>query len=214
MMKETVDYAYLQEHATTFDILLWSGGSKISSIIRTFTKTKWCSHVGMIVRMKDDPEVYTFESDWDSKTTDILTGTKKNGPRLVNLREKMKHYDGRFCAYRALHLPPEMQNDPELYSKLWEFMEHTRSKHYEYNLLELFLSTFRANIANTHAYFCTELVAQCWMDLGILSPTEFSNNVKLNDYLEEQQPSSILKFAHPGIHLDHEFYIDLSPYKQ
>ncbi len=209
-----IHYEDLQRDATTFDLLLWCGGSEISSIIRTFTRTDWYSHVGMVVRLKNDPEVYTYESDWDSKTVDLLTNTRKNGPRLVNVREKMKNYDGPFFAYRRLHLPAIIEHRPGLSQALEDFMYRTTDAHYEYNLFELFRNIYRGNVQNTHAYFCTELVAQVLIELGILVPLSATNNYKVNDYEEKQQASSILRFTDPSIYLGHEQYISLASYKK
>lgn len=175
--------------------------------------TRWCSHIGIVVRFENDPEVYTFESDNLVNPEDVITHVKKDGVKVVKLKDKLKLYEGYLFAHRRLTLPPELERSNLTYDKFINFIKTTRDKPYEYKPWELATSVTRLNLPDYDAYFCVELVTKCYLECGFLDPenTPSPNNTLLSDYIEGKEQ---IHWSRPGIMLGHEHYVNIEETKK
>ena len=94
----------LKRHASTGDLVLFSGKGNISNCVRMFSVSKW-SHVAVIYVNKKG-EKFIWECSQDSKMIDSITGKPKRGARLVKFGEFIEKYEGYFMALRKLRWDP------------------------------------------------------------------------------------------------------------
>lgn len=177
----------------TGDLILFNGQYEGSQFIELLEGSEW-SHVGMVVRLPSHEEPLLWESTSLVNLPDVIYKDYKPGPKLVILKERLEHYgdelkkykDANF-AYRKLSVQrtPEMQYnleslisrlhgipDPGFWEMIWDVVKG-RIFHIKVNL---------------DRYFCSELVAETYLSLGLLGdkkpvnaymPFDFSDKGKL-----------------------------------
>jgi hypothetical protein len=95
MENEKMNYGDFLKKAQTGDILLFEGNGKFSCLSTCFTQVRW-SHTGIVVRLRNEQtgmnEIFIWESTKPDDTLDFLSGTDKDGPRLVYADEKIYQY--------------------------------------------------------------------------------------------------------------------------
>lgn len=190
---EKVAFDKLAPDMQTGDLVLFNGQYSGSKFIELLEGSEW-SHVGMVVRLPNHEEPLLFESTSLTNLTDVMFQDKKPGPKLVVLKERLEHYGDELkkfenanFAYRKLTLErtPEMMQilnelmvklhgipDPGFWEMIWDVIKG-RIFHIKVDL---------------DKYFCSELVAQTYMSLGLISqekpvnaymPVDFSDQGKL-----------------------------------
>lgn len=185
-----VSYESIKSELKTGDAVLCHGkGSCFSCSIQTCSNSPW-SHVGMIVRcehFEGDPDnLYIWHSDKNS-VPDILTKRKKkSGPQLSPFGDYLAHYGGDI-AVRQLVGQATQQMDPTCDDWLHNWMQQHKRKSYEKNPFDLFTSLFRccrSRKGDASSYFCSELLADTYMGMGLLednwpadmyTPADFSS---------------------------------------
>ncbi len=180
-------YSEIRNSLQTGDIVLFSGKSRISNIIKWFTKSPW-SHVGMVIRSTEWDMRLLWESTTLSKLKDIQSGVARQGVQLVPLSERIKTYDGRI-GIRKLETHKVIRHQP-----LIDFRQEVKGRKYEEDKLELFKSAydgpFGANEEDLSSLFCSELVAEAYQIMGFISndvasneytPADFGGTIKLLD---------------------------------
>ncbi len=180
----------------TADIFLMSGKGGTSIIINIGSNSAY-SHIVTVVKT-DKFGTCIWESATPDGCIDILTGTDKDGPRLIPLREKIEHYlkkEGYAVHYRPLVVNPEymeelLRSQPPLEEKLWAHLKRESPKNFEWDLFSMARSA-QPWIPGEHwpngdpsGRFCSELVAEMWRVLGyldskgkpddLLAPTAFA----------------------------------------
>lgn len=178
-------YSEVRGELKTGDIILFSGKGAFSDIIKFGTLSKW-SHVGMILSMPD----YNFLSIWESTTlsdvTDLDSGLPRKGVQLVPLSSRVQKYSGDI-AVRQL-TGAELSGDS--LQKLMTLRSELRDKPYERDKIELFKSAydgpFGHNDEDLSSIFCSELVAEAYQKLGLLSEDKSSNEYTPADFSEKR----------------------------
>jgi hypothetical protein len=171
-----VSYEYFLKTAKTGDILLFEGIGVFSWAIQCFTQVRY-SHVGMVVRIRDEDtgedHLFIWESTTQDQTYDFLTRRDKNGPRLVSAHEKLYQYakNNYTISYRPMRIDdPRVIADMEdgltdLY--LWAVLFSMSKVPYETDVFELTNAHLRLitgiteqrEKGNRFAMFCSELVS-------------------------------------------------------
>jgi hypothetical protein len=152
----------------TGDIVLFAGRSRISKLICLCTGCKW-SHVGMVVRPpKPHKEVWLWEALPDSKLRDVETNKLGHGVTLVPLGKRLKGLEADVAVRRltwkrtATHL-----------RVLAALQQELRNRPYEQKLFQLVKSAydgpFGHNEEDLSSLFCSELVAEAYQRMGLLS---------------------------------------------
>lgn len=188
---ESQNYGEAVNDLETGDILLFSGAGDDSCKIKTFTCSPF-SHVGVVIRCdhikepiygrRDPDHLYVWHSPSDvlPGSEDVIGKETKNGPQLnalgYELRgtssgvyvRRLQKYDeetGRRRGGKALADPCG--------TGIMEFMREASTVPYEKNTWELYRSAWDGpgghNEKNLSSYFCSELVAQTLMEMGVLS---------------------------------------------
>lgn len=187
------------------DIILFSGkGSFFSSVVRHMQKPSPWTHVGMIFRNPHfkrqafntsncgdcETEFYVLQSTFDRFPLDYTSSPprEKTGPKLTPLSTVLGSYNGYAVAFR--YLDYKFKNDENIKRtfelNIWNFllghfMKVHGNKTYERNWFELFYSASQNNIQeNPSSFFCSELVAQFYIEFGLLPINfEYPNNFNM-----------------------------------
>ncbi len=162
-----VAYAEMRKDLKTGDLVLFSGKGGVSEWIKWFTGSKW-SHIGVVLRLEDYDSVLLWESTTLSNIDDVETGKAHRGVQLVGLRERLTKYVGDTIAVRRLN---KGLTEPML-KKLGSFRSEVSGRPYEENKLELLRAAsdiFRDNKEDISSLFCSELVAEAYQKIGLLS---------------------------------------------
>ena len=181
---QTVTWEDLAATAETGDIALFSGQSLISEAIKLAEMGSHWSHIGMFVR-ESTGQLRIWESTNADGQVDLISGKAKGGVRLVDAETAVRSYlasaEGAMVVARRLYIDQAVLGKPGLVDpvarlpKLRAFMHHVSSLPYERNPLDLVRA---AEIArwiqlvyawrSNNSYFCSELVACSYIQLGLL----------------------------------------------
>lgn len=180
--KETsmASYTSIRDSLKTGDLVIFSGKSALSSIIKLFSGGKW-SHVGMVLRLPEfDNMILLWESTTLSNITDIETHAATKGVQLVPLSQRINSYDGEINI-RQLDKPVTA----EMFHALAECRRMLSGKPYEKNELELIRAAYDGIGGASHgedlsSVFCSELVAEAYQAMGLLP--EYPQGLPSNEY--------------------------------
>lgn len=86
MSKERVNFDKLIPGMKTGDIMLFNGQYSGSKFIELLELSEW-SHVGIIVKLDDNPEPLIWEATSLTNIPDAVFHDQKPGVKLVSLRE-------------------------------------------------------------------------------------------------------------------------------
>ncbi len=201
-------YEELRGALKTGDIVLFSGNSFISRLIRLATRSDW-SHVGMILKFHGYDSIFLWESTGMNNVRDAFTGRRTSGVQVTLLSERIARYDGK-CAIRRIE---NFIISPEQIGHLNRLRREIKNRPYEQSKKELIKSaidTFgTANKEDLSSLFCSELVAESWQRLGILSEDKSSNEYLPSDFSEDSED---LRYAQGaalgGASLSHEVVVE------
>ena len=161
-------YADVRDDLKTGDLVLFSGSSFFSSVIKWAVGGNW-SHVGVVVRLAQFPgRLLLWESTTLADLPDVETGTKQAGVQLVYLSERLAGYDGKF-KLRPLDKPVT----PEMAAALDRKRLELRGRPYEQEKLDLINAAFDGWFGQSKgerltSLFCSELVAEAYQAMGLL----------------------------------------------
>ncbi|MBI4640690.1 MAG: hypothetical protein HY731_08350 [Candidatus Tectomicrobia bacterium] len=202
-------YEAIRNQLKTGDILLFSGKSGISEGIKFFTLSKW-SHVGMVYAFQDrlDPNgtVFCWESTTLSDIKDAETGKLTKGVQRVELSERLERCfaQGYEISVRQLSIPLT----DEMIIALNQFRHDVSGRPYERNKIELIKSAydsiFGENKEDLSSLFCSELVAEAYQKMGLLTEDTSSNEYTPKDFSQEKRIKLQLEYS-----LGNEIVIDL-----
>ena len=186
MAKPKVYNEQMRAKLKTGDVILFSGKGGISAGIKWATLSRW-SHVGMIVVL---PE-YNFVTVWESTTlsslVDLDTNVPHKGVQLVPLSSRIEGYGGD-VAVRQLE---GVTFDTEDVKKLMALRRELAAKDYEQNKIELIKAAYDGplgrNAEDLSSLFCSELVAEAYQRLGLISEDKPSNEYTPADFSEKKQ---------------------------
>jgi len=176
-----ISYRDVLRRCKTGDIVLYSGNSSDSSIVRAWG---WCSctHVGIVVKGKESStEAWLWESNLDETKPDGLRDGKsrgpEGGPQLTDLEVSLKAYDG-LVFWRPLGKGIELD---KVLPVVDAFRDHTFNK----SSMDLIFCCGSKNIiaralswvmggnggaGNSKARFCSELVSYMLWRAGAMKP--------------------------------------------
>jgi hypothetical protein len=172
------NYADVRGDLKTGDLVLFSGASFFSSVIKWAIGGKW-SHVGVLVRLARFPDrVLLWESTTLADLPDVETGRAQAGVQLVFLSERLATYSGEF-KLRQLDKPVTSAMETALAMRRAELS----GRPYEQEQLDLINSAFdgwfgKSKGERLSSLFCSELVAEAYQAMGLLpeSPPGLPSN--------------------------------------
>lgn len=196
------------EGARTGDIVLLSGIGTFSDIVRMVSESDW-SHVGIIIRKGTQRRPLLFHSTMQPTIKDLQSGTMKDGPQINDLEHYLNEYGAHKIAYRRLHVGDKNKKRARLKRRRWtrrllQFQEEVNDLPYEMDIGEMARSAYASGTdGGSGSYFCTELVADAMMRMGILDSTAGA----ANSYMLDEFTSSRSLPLKGSVHYDDELYI-------
>lgn len=187
-------YDDIRSELKTGDILLLSGKGGISEGIKFFTISKW-SHVGMVYRFADPFDAKGSVFCWESTTLcnleDADTGKLTKGVQRVELSERLER-----CFATGYEISVRKLSKPlteDMIRALNDFRHEVSGRPYEKDKIELLKSAyegiFGANKEDLSSLFCSELVAEAYQRMGLLTEKMSSNEYTPKDFSSEKRLS-------------------------
>ncbi len=193
-------YENIRNDLKTGDILLFSGKGGISDGIKFFTLSKY-SHVGMVYRFDNelDPNgsLFCWESTTLSDLKDADTGKLTKGVQRVELSERLERCFAKGYEISVRQLSKKLANDMIL--ALNNFRHEVSGRPYETSKIELLKAAydglFGDNKEDLSSLFCSELVAEAYQRMGLLTENLPSNEYIPKDFSEEKSLSLELGYS-------------------
>lgn len=185
-----VSLSWLKSRGQTGDLIVFCGADRDSIMVRTWSACT-TSHVGMLLRIKDDDELYIFHSDASKTRLNVLDGQYKEGVQVNNFEAFARSYNGNMF-YRKLVKDGSTLNE----RGLGEFIGRTNGSPFDHDTMILLGSAMgngrengRIAKAVHHGidylarkvekrrmgettkklpYFCSQLVAEALIEYGVL----------------------------------------------
>jgi len=166
------------------DIILCSGSSLFSNLIKKFTGSKW-SHVGFILKIDKIDRIMVMES------------VESIGVRAVTLSSYLSNYNGSGKPYPgeiviARHKDMKQDFIDGLSEKAVDLLGHQYDKN---EIIRITARLAASNIADLscdipqrdNEYICSEYVDECYRSVGVvvkpncgfISPGDFANDEKI-----------------------------------
>lgn len=195
-------YSDIRQRIQTGDIVLFSGKGGISTGIKWALGSKW-SHVGMALRVPEWDFVLVWESTTLSDLVDLDTGEARKGVQLVPLSDRVNRYEGKM----HIRYLVDVERTDEMMTSLSQLRREVKGREYQKDEVELIKAAydgpFGENTEDLRSLFCSELVAEAYQRMGLLSeeppsneytPKEFSGECPLNLLMGSlSDPVEILK---------------------
>ena len=183
---------------TTGDIILVHGRYFFSQVIELVVGSIW-SHSAVVIRKSDIdwdkhpiatppsemPDLLLWESNTLTNLVDYVTGTHKEGPMLVDLKERMRtsfqDFPDVLVAHRSLHT----QWQPAMLEAFLPFAAKVSPATFPGDLkmgIMLFEGRFLNRQSDENEFFCSELVAGTYINTGILTTKYPYNHYDPKDF--------------------------------
>jgi len=187
---EKKPFSELKAQMRTGDLVLFSGRYEESELIEKLEHSPW-SHVGMTVRLPDVVPVLFWESTTLTNLADELFHDHKEGPKLVNLFERMKQYGRELkpyvpakFAYRKL----DVVRTAGMLDPLMEMFvkDHGLPNPSEWKMIFEVVEGRLLNIqSRLDNYFCSELIAEGYVKMALLPADHAVNAYMPRDFSSE-----------------------------
>ena len=180
----------LAPNMQTGDLMLFNGKYKGSKFIEFLEKSQW-SHVGIIVRYPGIDKPLIFEATSLTNIPDAIFHDQEIGVKCVDLEQRMAHYGDDLpeyepanFAYRKLIVDrtPEMQAaidtaihkfhgipDPGFFEMIWDVV----------------LGRILNKSVPLDHYFCSELVAEAYLEMGLIDAEKPINAYMPSDFSDQ-----------------------------
>ena len=184
-------YESIRSQLKTGDILLFSGKGGISEGIKFFTLSKW-SHVGMVYRLDDSRDakssIFCWESTSLSNLRDADTGKLTKGVQRVELSERLERC---FASGYEISVRPLAKGlSDDMVRALNDFRHEVSGRPYEKDKIELLKAAydgiFGDNREDLSSLFCSELVAEAYQRMGLLTEKVPANEYTPKDFSSER----------------------------
>ncbi len=200
------------------DLVLFSDKSFNASFITTICACRW-SHLGIILRRKNGRPLLLESVKSLGDDIDVTTKRKQAGVRLIDFETHLKHFSGKAVAIRPLMTKKELNASKQLRRHMTTVIDNVyeseQYKPYADSFIDFILARFpiiEKRSESNDKFFCSKLVAWCYMRGGLLStsvlpssflPDDFSStgDVKLSypSFLNfpglSATPSELIKFG-------------------
>lgn len=169
----------------TGDLVLFSGVDAYSKLVKVSTRSKW-SHIGLILKTAEHDCLTMWESSIREDTLDVETGSHREGVRLVSFIDRMTAFEGDVSIRQ---LQGGILSDDRLHGLLG-LRNELRGRSYERNKFELLKASneraFRNKTEDLSSLFCSELVAEAYQRMGLLTEDKPSNDYAPVDFSYER----------------------------
>lgn len=184
-----VSYNDVEFRIQTADIMLFKG-LYLDRDMQPHPSENW-THAGLIVRIPGHDEPLLWESTPVESIPDRMLGLKKGGPQLVSLRERLMSYETNVYAWRQLRVV----RSPDMLRSFYRYIYKVHRLPFPSQIEVIrrviqtrFLLRWWFRRRRYQSIFCTELIAETYMQMGLLPeippasaylPLDFSEGKKL-----------------------------------
>lgn len=193
-------YQDIRNQLKTGDIILFSGKGGISYGIKFFTLSKW-SHVGMVYKIEDPLDakgsVFCWESTLLTDLNDADTGKLTMGVQRIELSERLER-----CFASGYEISIRPLSNPltdDMVRALNDFRHEVSGRPYEKDKIELLNAAydglFGENKEDLSSLFCSELVAEAYQRMKLLTEKTPSNEYTPKDFSTEKWMNLELGYA-------------------
>jgi signal transduction histidine kinase len=167
-----VNYDEVEFRLQTGDIVLFRG-LYLDRDQQPHPSENW-THAGLVVRIPDRDEPLLWESTPLESITDRILGFRKGGPQLVALRERLLTYETDVYAWRPLRVA----RSPGMIRAMFEYIYKVHRLPFPAQIEVIrrviqtrFFLRWWARRPTYRSIFCTELIAETYMRMGLLPET-------------------------------------------
>ena len=190
MENSTVFYDEVKDELKTGDLILFHGMLLSSEINELLARSEW-SHVGMVIRpedigMNESKRLLLWESNTLVNLKDVELNKTKVGPMLVDFEQRIitdvkDKYDNKFrIRYNTCDITKEMLE------KLKTLIEKVHFDTFPKTESDLKTEVFKGRIfhetVDNRDYFCSKLIADTYIHMGILTKKYPSNSYEPKDF--------------------------------
>lgn len=232
VLKPGFSYESYRSLIKPLDLVLFKGADGVSALIRHLSKIQqgtqistddMFSHAGVIVTsdILDDPRLKPGKLYiWESTLSGMLTDGVKNidnkvefGVQLRDFDKVMKGYDSDPNTRIAIcHLKKSPKCNKQFKDKFTTFFQQVNGTTYDFNPRSLLSAVCKCTRKQTtedednSALFCSELVAYCWKEMGILPDSVLAKHVCPQDFVGNDKDGMPVVVCGPN-------YITINPFK-
>jgi hypothetical protein len=167
-----VNYDDVEFRLQTGDIVLFKG-LYLDRDQQPHPSENW-THAGLVVKIPERDEPLLWESTPLESIIDRILGLRKGGPQLVSLRERLLTYETDVYAWRPLRVA----RSPEMTRTMFEYIYKVHRLPFPAQIevirrviqTRFFLRWWPRKL-HYRSIFCTELIAETYMRMGLLPET-------------------------------------------
>jgi ABC-type amino acid transport substrate-binding protein len=196
-------YEDLEGKLQTGDLVLFKGLYLYGHLATS--EEDW-SHIGMVVRLPGVAGPLLWESTLEGEIPDQEFRRKKTGPQLVSLQERLSSYETDIYAVRFLKVARNAETMKRLYEFIYEV--HQLPFPTEFQIIKRvlrarLLTRLLARKWRFRNVFCSELIAESYVRMGLLPPHPPSSGYLPVDFSSKKQ-LPLLRGAYlgPEVHID------------
>jgi uncharacterized protein YciU (UPF0263 family) len=188
MMK--VAYEQLAKEMKTGDIILFNGQYDGSKIIELFERSEW-SHVGIVVKLDTYEGPLLWEATSLTNIEDVVFHDNKTGVKLVDLRERLAHYGDELEKYETSNFSYRklnVQRENTLNEKVLELNQHyhgIEDPSFWTMVWDVVLGRIFRKSIPLDKFFCSEFVAQMYLELGFIDDRKPINAYMPSDFSDQ-----------------------------
>ncbi len=171
---EKVRFEDIRQSLQTGDLIFFSGEYAFSKVIEFIEDSPW-SHVGMVIRLPGDDNLYLFESTSLVNLEDELYHDRIKGPKVVDLYDRLSSYGKELVPYKQCDFGVRKANferTEETHTHLFTYIHDTHGipTPDEWEMCKEVIEGKILNKADDNTFiFCSELVAETYMAMGVLN---------------------------------------------
>lgn len=172
------------------DLVLFSNISWSAFFITTTCPSRF-SHVGIIFRPHEGRPLLLEAVYHEGKDVDVRTRMPKSGVRLIDFETHLKHFNGNSIAIRLILTRRDLCVASTLSKHMTEIIDiiqqNTKDLLYENGIVDFLLSRFpivEKKSENMDRFFCSKLVAYCYIEAGLLDITAIPSSFLPDDFSE------------------------------
>jgi len=208
MIMRVVKFEELEKEMELGDIILFNGKYKGSKVIEFFEGSQW-SHVGMVVRLEAFDGPLIWEATSLTNIPDVIFHDHKVGVKLVSLKKRLEHYGDdlkpfELCnfGYRKfnIHRTEKLRNQ---FKGLIERYHGIPDPSFWKMIIDVIKGRIFKISVPLDKYFCSELIAKTYMELGFISEEKPINGYMPADFSKDSYLKLIEGF------FDEEVLIDI-----
>jgi len=173
------------------DLVLFNGKYEGSKVIEFFSRCEW-SHVGMVVRLEGYEQPLIWEATSLTNIPDVIYHDNKTGVKLVDLRDRLAHYGDDLKEYETADFAYRRLDATRTDEMMKIFKELIPSMHAipDPGFWEMTWDVIKGRFFNIavdlNKYFCSELVAETYLKLGLLDSKRVVNSYMPVDFSDKK----------------------------